>query len=103
MEWKEGDTVYFHMRAGEVLAAKILHVYREWVDLEDVLPWVRISDLYPTKEEAEKALSPAGRRMAGCLREATEAYGELGYNPDDLSKRDHILKIAFQLFNTTED
>lgn len=101
MERKEGDTVYFHRRVGEVLQAKILHVYRDWVDLEDIEPWVAIRDLYDTQEDAEKALSPAGRRMAGCLREAKEAYEELGYNPDDLSKRDHILKIAFQLFNTT--
>lgn len=102
-EWKEGDGVWFHRKAGKVLWAKIRHVYREWADLEGVEPWVALLDLYRTKEEAEKALSPAGRRMAGCIREAGEIYKEEMGNLLADDRWEITLKIAFRLFNTTED
>lgn len=54
-----------------------------------------------TKEEAEKALSPAGRRMAGCFREAETMYYENSFI--HVQDRDGLLiKIAFQLFNTED-
>lgn len=102
MEFKEGDKVYFHRKPGAICQTTILHIYREWADLEDVNDWMYLGDLYGTEESAEESLSPDAKRLSGCYREATLLCGMDSVVPFELdSNRQHSLisTLAHMLFD----
>lgn len=119
-KFKEGDTVYFYVRPGTLELRKIESIVDDSnvVHLEGHDSWVLISDLFLTPEEGAKALSPATKRMRGCLIQSKRIYGdafpghaiedgEISATPGILSTvtdaKSHILRIAFKLFDAGGD
>jgi len=94
-EFKEGQTVWFYYNPGDIRHDTIKVVDDGFYFLSYGKPyrWWDSKDLYASLEEAKAALSPDGKRMAGCLEEARRIRN------CDFCEFSEILQIAFKLFD----
>ncbi len=102
MGHKVGDKVYFWKASGDMRQAVIEAVDTlGCVSLEREDDWVDEVDAFATVEEAAKSLSPAGRRLEGCFREALSIY-EGEEVPKTVGQKEvytMVMKMAVLLFN----
>jgi len=99
-DFKKGDIVFYHDVPGVIRTTEIEDILRDsWALLKDVDDFVEVGDLFHSEEAARAALSPAGKRMQGCIEQAESIY-ETHCHRWYSHNHQMILDIAFQLFNT---